>query len=236
MALFALAGLFGSEKFAAWLLAQAGTAMPGAIVDGILRPFVQQVVLKSAPGPLSVGLILALWGASGVFTGLMVTLNVAYDIEEERSFIRKKMVALGTMLAATALFFLAAVALLVGPELAKLAGLGAVGQLIWTILRWPLTFLVVVGAFWIVYYLLPNRDQKGYSGTILKAAAVAAVLWVLASAVFRLYIANFTSYSETYGFLGAFIILLLWLYVTGLVVLAGGELASEMERGSESGE
>jgi membrane protein len=235
MALFALAGLFGSEKFAAWLLAQAGTAMPGAIVDGILRPFVQQVVLKSAPGPLSVGLILALWGASGVFTGLMVTLNVAYDIEEERSFIRKKMVALGTMLAATALFFLAAVALLVGPELAKLAGLGAVGQLIWTILRWPLTFLFVVGAFWIVYYLLPNRDQKGYSGTILKAAAVAAVLWVLASAVFRLYIANFTSYSETYGFLGAFIILLLWLYVTGLVVLAGGELASEMERGSESG-
>jgi membrane protein len=139
------------------------------------------------------------------------------------------------MLAATALFFLAAVALLVGPELAKLAGLGAVGQLIWTILRWPLTFLFVVGAFWIVYYLLPNRDQKGYSGTILKAAAVAAVLWVLASAVFRLYIANFSSYSETYGFLGAFIILLLWLYVTGLVVLAGGELASEMERGSESG-
>jgi membrane protein len=235
MAVFALAGLFGSERFATWLLAQAGTAMPGAIVDGILRPFVEQVVLKSAPGPLSIGLILALWGASGVFSGLMVTLNVAYDIEEERSFVRKKLVALGTMLAATALFLLAAVTLLVGPELAKLAGLGEAGRLIWTILRWPLTFLFVVGAFWIVYYLLPNRDQKGCGGTILKAAAVAAVLWVVASAGFRLYIANFSSYSETYGFLGAFIILLLWLYVTGLVVLAGGELASEMERGSTSG-
>src|SRR5690606_40580140 len=78
--------------------------------------------------------------------------------------------------------------------------------------------------------LLPNRDQSDCRPLLLKAAAVAAGLWVLATTGFRIYIANFSSYSETYGFLGAFIILLLWLYVTGLVVLVGGELASELEK------
>ena len=88
----------------------------------------------------------------------------------------------------------------------------------------------MVLAFWCAYYFLPNRDQRASKSLLAKAAAVAAALWVLATAGFRVYIANFSSYSETYGFLGAFIILLLWLYVTGLVVLVGGELASEMEK------
>jgi membrane protein len=230
MAVFALAGLFGSDRLATFLLQQASTAMPASVVDSILRPFIQQVVLKSAPGPLSVGIILALWGASSVFTGLMVTLNVAYDVDENRGFVKQRAIALGTMVAATILFLLAALTLLFGPELANLAGLGSAGELAWNILRWPLTFAFVVAAFWIVYYILPNKDQKGCGKVLLISAAVAALLWVLASAVFRLYIANFSSYSKTYGFLGAFIILLLWLYVTGLVVLAGGELASEMEK------
>jgi membrane protein len=231
MAVFALAGLFGSDRLANFLLQQASTAMPASVVDSILRPFIQDVVLKSAPGPLSVGIILALWGASSVFTGLMVTLNVAYDVDENRGFVKQRAIALGTMVGATVLFLLAALTLLFGPDLADLAGLGSAGELAWNILRWPLTFAFVVAAFWVVYYVLPNKDQKGCGKTLLIAAAVAALLWVLASAAFRLYIANFSSYSKTYGFLGAFIILLLWLYVTGLVVLSGGELASEMEKG-----
>ena len=97
-------------------------------------------------------------------------------------------------------------------------------------MQWPIAFLFMVAAFWAGYYFLPNRDQSNCKKVLLKAAALSAGLWVLATAAFRVYIANFSSYSETYGFLGAFIILLLWLYVTGLVVLAGGELASEMER------
>jgi membrane protein len=230
MAVFALAGLFGSDRLATFLLQQASTAMPASVVDSILRPFIQDVVLKSAPGPLSVGIILALWGASSVFSGLMVTLNVAYDVDENRGFVKQRAIALGTMVGATVLFLLAALTLLFGPDLADLAGLGSAGELAWNILRWPLTFAFVVAAFWVVYYVLPNKDQKGCGKTLLVAAAVAALLWVLASAAFRLYIANFSSYSKAYGFLGAFIILLLWLYVTGLVVLAGGELASEMEK------
>lgn len=235
MAVFALAGLIGSDELARWLVQQASTAMPAAVVDNILKPFIEDVVLQSGPGPLSIGLILALWGASGVFSGLMTTLNVTFDVSETRGFFRTRAIAFVTMVAATVLFLLAAVALLFGPELADLVGVGGTGELIWTIVRWPITFAFVVAAFWIVYYALPNREQKASRGTLLKAAGVGAVLWVLASAAFRLYIANFSSYSKTYGFLGAFIILLLWLYVTGLVVLIGGELASEMEKGKQGG-
>jgi membrane protein len=87
----------------------------------------------------------------------------------------------------------------------------------------------MVAAFWTAYYVLPNRDQSRCKRVLARAAAVAALSWLVATAAFRVYIANFSSYTEAYGFLGAFIILLLWLYVTGLVVLAGGELAADME-------
>ena len=108
--------------------------------------------------------------------------------------------------------------------------MGRAGEIAWTLAQWPVAFGFMVLAFWCAYYFLPNRDQRASKWLLVKAAAIAAALWILATAGFRIYIANFSSYSETYGFLGAFIILLLWLYVTGLVVLVGGELASEMER------
>jgi len=232
MALFGLAGLFGTPQLAQWVEDQALLAAPREVAESILIPFIEQVVLNKAPGAFSIGLLLALWGASAVFTGLMDTLNVAYDVKETRSFVKKRAIALGMMLAGALLFLLAAVSLLSGPKILETIGLGATGQLIWGLVKWPLAFAFIAIAFWLGYYLLPNKDQKGCKKVLLKAAAGAALLWVVATAAFRIYIANFSSYSETYGFLGAFIILLLWLYVTGLVVLAGGELASEMERRS----
>lgn len=235
MALFAIAGQFESQAFADWLTQQAQRAVPSSVVSGILRPFIQDVVLTSAPGPLSIGFLLVLLSTMQIFTRLMSTLNVVYDVEEDRGFVKQKAIAFGTMIAAISIFLIAAVVLLLGPELAKLVGLGGVERLTWTLARWPITFAFITTAFWIVYFLLPNRDQKGHAKTILKAATIAAALWVLASAVFRLYISNFSSYNQAYGFLGAFIILLLWLWVTGLVVLVGGELASEMEKGVDGG-
>lgn len=230
MALFGLAGLVGSERFAAWLQEQAALALPAAVSENIIGPFIEQVVLQKAPGPFSIGLILALWGGSSIFLGLMDTLNHAYDAEETRSFVKKRAIALVIMIGSLLLFLVAAGSLLAGPAIVAAFGLGPAGELAWTILQWPLAFSFMVGAFWCAYFFLPDRNQSGRAGVLLRSAALAAALWVLATAAFRIYIANFGSYSETYGFLGAFIILLLWLYVTGLVVLAGGELASEMEK------
>ena len=230
MALFGLAGLIGSDDLAAWLQEKAATAMPPAVVEGIIQPFIEDVVLSKAPGPFSIGLLLALWGASSVFVGLMDALNIAYDVEETRGFVKKRAIALGTMLGSVLLFLLAAGSLLAGPAIAEASGLGDAGTLVWSIVQWPLAFAFMVAAFWTGYYVLPNRDQRGCKLVLLKASAIAAAAWLVATAAFRVYIANFSSYSEAYGFLGAFIILLLWLYLTATVVLVGGELAAEMER------
>lgn len=230
MALFGVAGLIGSRNLAEWLESQAQLALPQTVNETIIVPFIEQVVLEQAPGPLSIGLLLALFGASAAFAALMDTLNRVWDLEESRPFLKKRALAMGVMIVGVLLFLLAAGALLVGPHLTGALGLGATGELVWNLLQWPLAFGFVVLAFWIGYYILPNRDQRAFSMVLLKAAAIAAVLWILATAAFRIYIANFSSYSETYGFLGAFIVLLLWLYVTALVVLVGGELASEMEK------
>ncbi|HEX6923869.1 MAG TPA: YhjD/YihY/BrkB family envelope integrity protein [Longimicrobiaceae bacterium] len=230
MALFGLAGLIGSEAVATWLRAQASIALPPAVSEGIIDPFIEQVVLQEAPGPFSIGLLLALWGGSSVFAGLIDTLNHAYDLQDTRSYLRKRLLALAVMFASVVLFLAAAGTLLLAPALVEAVGLGRVGTIIWNLVQWPLAFAFMVAAFWGAYYFLPDRDQRGSNWVLIRAAALAAALWVLATAGFRIYIANFSSYSETYGFLGAFIILLLWLYVTGLVVLVGGELASELEK------
>ena len=233
MALFGAAGLIGSADFAGWLEAKAALALPPPVTTGIIEPFIRDVLLEEAPGPFSVGLILALWGGSSVFSGLMDSLNLAYGVAESRSWVRKRTIALGTMIAGVALFLLAAVSLLAGPALSDAAGLGGLGSSIWSVLQWPLAFAFMVAAFWVGYYVLPNRDQAGCRLVLLRAAASAAAVWVLATAAFRVYIANFSTYSETYGFIGAFIILLLWLYMTAVVVLAGGVLASQLESGSD---
>ncbi|HEV2130294.1 MAG TPA: YhjD/YihY/BrkB family envelope integrity protein, partial [Longimicrobiaceae bacterium] len=108
--------------------------------------------------------------------------------------------------------------------------LWGVAEFAWNMLQWPLAILLVVAAFWMCYYILPARDQAAYKVEILKGAVVATLLWLLATIGFRFYVGNFGSYSDTYGIIGTIIVLLLWLYITGLVLLLGGELASELEK------
>jgi membrane protein len=228
LVIFGLTGFFGGNAAAEWITGRLGAALPGE-ASALVDQFVQQVVYEQAPGPFSVGLLLALWAASNVFAALADSLNAAYDVEEDRSWIRRRATAVGVMLAFAALLLGGSVAILAGPAIARSIGLWGTAEAIWGVLQWPLAFLLVVGAFWIAYYVLPNRDQRADKWRIFKGAAIAAVLWGLATTAFRLYIANFGSYGETYGFLGAFIILLLWMYMTGVVVLLGGEINSEMK-------
>jgi membrane protein len=188
------------------------------------------VVEKNAPGPLTIGLLLALWSAAGVMMALEDSINDAYEITCDRGFIKRRLVALGTLVACSVLFVAGSAALLAGPKIADAMGLGAFGETVWGILQWPLSFLLIVGAFFIIYYVLPNRDQSCCKGDLLKAAAIGAAGWVVATFAFRLYISHFSSYSKTYGVLGTIIVLLLWLYLTSLVILVGAELSSEMER------
>lgn len=229
MALFGLTGLFGGRATGDWLTGRLATSLPdeaSALVSG----FVSDIVHDNAPGPLSVGLLLALWAGSNVFTAMETTLNAAFGITAERSFIRKKVIAVG-MMAGCAVLFLGGSAVLVGGGgISDALGLGATGRTVWGILQVPLGFALITATFWLIYYVLPLRDQRRFSGTLLRASAIAAALFVVASLGFRLYVTNFASYSATYGLLGTIIVLLLWMYVTSLVILLGGEVASEMER------
>ncbi|WP_420130118.1 YhjD/YihY/BrkB family envelope integrity protein [Longimicrobium sp.] len=229
MAVFGLTGLFGGQRTGDWLTGRLTGSLPteaSALVTG----FVRDVVHGDAPGPLSIGLLLALWAGSNVFTALEGTLNAAFGITAERSFIRKKAVAVGMLAACAVLFLSGSAVLLAGGGISDALGLGQVGRTVWAVLQWPLGFALITATFWLIYYVLPNKDQRGCRMTLLKASAVSAVLFVIASVAFRLYMANFGSYSATYGLLGSVIVLLLWMYVTSLVILLGGEVASEMER------
>jgi membrane protein len=229
MAIFGLAGIFGGQPTADWLTERLGRVLPTE-AGGLVNDFVNQVVHDKAPGLLTVGLLLALWAAANVIMALEDTLNDAFEVTAERGFIQKRVTALAVLLGVSVLFLGGSVILLAGPALARAMGLGPTGDVVWSVLQWPLSFALVVGAFWVIYYFLPNQDQSGCKRTLLKSSALAAALWLVATAGFKLYIANFSSYSATYGLLGTVIVLQLWMWMTSLVILLGGEISSEMER------
>jgi membrane protein len=229
LVLFALTGFFGGDEVAEWVTAHLSTMLPeesAALIDG----FVESVVHTQAPGPFSVGLLLALWAGSNVFMAVTRALNIAYGVEDTRGFVRQRALSVGVMILFVILFLSASAALLAGPQIAAaLDPFGVVSQ-VWNVVHWPLAFLVIVIAFYLAYYILPARDQRRAKWRLLLGAFVSAVIWVLATVGFRLYVANFGGYDETYGILGAFIILLLWLYVMGVVLILGGQLAAELEK------
>ena len=229
MAVFGLTGFFGGPRTADWLTVRLTGSLP-AEASALVTGFVSDVVHRKAPGALSIGLLLALWSGAAVFSALEDTLNGAFGITAQRSFVKKKAVAVG-MLAACAVLFLAGSAVLLGGgRISDALGLGQVGRTVWGIVQLPLGFALIAATFWLIYYVLPNKDQSGCKGTLLKASAVSAAIFVAASLAFRLYMGSFGAYSATYGLLGTVIVLLLWMYVTSLVILLGGEIAAEMER------
>jgi membrane protein len=229
MALFALAGLFGGAGTASWLTTRLQAALPGE-AGALVDDFVTEVARTEHPGLLSFGVLATLWAASNVMMALEDSLDVAFDARGKRSFVRRRAVALGTLLAVGVLFLAGSAALLAGPALSRALGLGPVGDAVWSVAQWPLAFACVTGAFWLLYYLLPNRDQSPYRRVLLRSSALAAALWVLATLGFRVYIANFGSYGATYGLLGTVMVLLLWMYLTSMMILLGGEISSQMER------
>ena len=225
LALFAFTGLVGGDDTFSWIMDRLRTALPGEAAD-LLAGFVAEVTGDSRPGLLSFGIIATLWSASNVFATLAEGLNRMYDLEEGRPWWKRRLLAVAALAAALVLLTSGTVVLLAGPELLSFLGLGAALEA----LRWPLVFVALLVMTWLVYYLLPARDQKGAGRQVAVGAVVGTLLWVLVTAGFRLYVANFGSYDEAYGFIGAIIVLLLWLYLTALAILFGGEVAATLEQ------
>lgn len=226
LALFAFTGILGGDETFRWIMAQLRGALPGQAAD-FLQKFVGEITGDSRPGMLSFGILATLWSASNVFVVLSDGLNRMYDLSEGRAWWKKRLYALAAMVIGLICLSIGSVVLLAGPALLYVAG---IPKFLFNLLRWPLAFILLGSMMWLVYYLLPERDQSGKAREAAIGAAVGTVLWIAVTGLFRFYIANFSSYGESYGFVGAIIVILLWLYLTALVILFGGEVAATLEQ------
>jgi membrane protein len=178
---------------------------------------------------LAVSILLALWSASGGTGSLMAAVNVAYDEEETRNFVKRRGIALLLTLGAIVFVLLALALVAVVPAVLNALQLGTLINVVVQLLRWVLLVVLVVVALAVVYRLAPDRDAPQFRWTST-GALVAAALWVLGSLAFSLYVNNFGSYNKTYGALAGVVVLLLWLYLTSYIVLLGAEINAEAEK------
>lgn len=225
LGLFAFAGIFGGEETYEWIVQRVREILPSDATR-ILERYVAQVVMEERPDMLSLGIVLTLWSGSNIFSSLADALNVMYDLSEGRSWWRRHAMSLGLLVAACVLLTAGASAVLAGSEIADALGWGPA----FAVLRYPLAFLALTALLWLVYYVLPARDQNVAKRWVTAGALVGAGLWLLVTTLFRLYVANWADYGS-YGLVGAVLVLLLWLYLTALSILVGGEVAVSLEQG-----
>jgi membrane protein len=233
-----LALVGNKQQMVNWLVGHLTAAVPASAVT-LVQGVVKDVVLSpSAPAAISVGALLAAYAGSNIFGALMGALNTAYDVKETRPWIRQQLLRLAALLVAGLVMIVATAIMLGGAQIAEWLGnaleLSSAFTQLWKVVQIPLALAILVGAAWLVYFFLPNFKQRPVH--VLVGAIVATVLWVVVTLVFRLYVTNFGSYNKTYGAIGGVIVLLTWMYLSMLVLLSGGELASEIHCGSARAE
>ena len=205
----------------------------------ILGRTLEEIQAGARRGLLSIGAIAALWAASSGMASVMTALNVAYDVEDTRPWWKRRLLSILLTLG-FALFILTALVLLVfgvqiGGAVAAALGLGALFTVTWNVLNIPIVVAFVLVGIALVYYFAPAAKQ--HWRWVTPGSVVALVLWLAMSFGLRLYVARFTDYSATYGSIGGVMLLMLWLYLTGLALLVGAEINAEIEHAAaERGE
>lgn len=191
-----------------------------------------EILQGSRRGLLSIGALVALWAGSNGMASVITTLNIAYDVQESRPWWRRRLLAV-VLTVAFSLFIVATLTLLVfGPKIgagvAGWLGLGALFTIAWNLVSVPIVILSGLIGVGLVYHLAPNTPQRW--GWITPGAVLALVLWLAMSFGLRLYVAYFGNYNATYGSIGGVILLMLWLYLTSVVLLLGAEVNAEIEK------
>jgi len=180
-----------------------------------------------------IGFLLAVWSMTGAMTSFMTAVNLAYEHKDQRSFVRRRLVALVMAACAGFAFMLVAVLLLVGPTVEKHVGraLGIQGALawIWWIAEWPILVVALFVVFATLLFLAPDMDGRRWR-FVTPGAAVATAIWLVASGAFAFYTSRFSSYNKAWGSLAAVIVMLMWLWLTSLALLFGAEIDSEIDR------
>lgn len=182
---------------------------------------------------LGTSLVLALWSARNGVSSIMTGLNIAYEETETRSFIAQTAIALGLTLGAIVFAVVVIFAIAVVPILLAFLPFGPLAGTLLSIARWPILAILVAVGFAVIYRYGPSRKRASWRW-ISWGSGIATVLWLGGSILFSLYVSEFGSYDATYGALGAVVVLLLWLWVSAIVLLVGAEIDGELDQRAET--
>jgi membrane protein len=232
----ALASFFPLEHFLDRIVGTLGGVVPADVIT-IIKEQIVKISQGDSGGILTFGLVLALWSSSAAMMGMVDALNRAYDIEESRAWWQVRLLALVLTLALAAFVLIAFALVFLGPTasdyIARMTGLGPMFAWTWKVLQWPVVLALVALGAGNVYYFAPDAEQEWV--WVTPGSVLTTVLWLLASLGFKYYVTNFGIYTETYGAIGGVMVLLLWFYISGLVMLLGAELNAEIEHASPYG-
>jgi membrane protein len=237
LALVSLLGVVGQGKSTSdALLGIVDDLGPSSAVETLRGPLEQLTQTSSAGFALVAGILGALWSASGYVGAFSRAMNRVYEIDEGRPFWKlRPMMIIVTVIAVLLIGVMLVMLVVSGPvaeAVGNAIGLGETAVTVWNIAKWPVLLLVAALVVAVLYWATPNVQQPKFRWISLGALA-AVVAWVVASVLFGIYVANFSSYNKTYGSLAGIIVFLLWLWITNLALLFGAELDAEIERGRQ---
>jgi membrane protein len=226
-------GLVG-ESATQPLIDNLGTVAPGPAKEIFTNAIENLQGSQGAAGVLFVvGLLAALWSASGYVAAFMRASNAIYDMEEGRPIWKTLPVRVGLTLVLLILLALSTIAVVLTGGLAEkvgdLIGLGDTAVTVWNIAKWPVLLLVVSFMFALLYWAAPNVKQPGFRW-VSPGGILAVVGWLIASGAFAFYVSSFGSYNKTYGALAGVVVFLVWLWISNIVILLGAEFNAELER------
>ena len=237
IALLALVGVFGQASTSVEKMLEVLSPLVSAETIERLRPTLSELATMEGAGlTLVLGLLGALWSASGYVGAFSRAMNRIYEVDEGRPFWRLRPMQIGVTVLTVLLSAVAlAILIVTGPvaeAVGNAVGLGGNLVVLWDWLKWPVLALVVMVVVAVLYYATPNVSFTRFR-VISAGAFVAILVWLVASVGFAVYVANFSSYNRTYGSVAGVVVALLWLWITNLALLFGAELDAELERGRQ---
>ncbi|HEX8689957.1 MAG TPA: YihY/virulence factor BrkB family protein [Solirubrobacterales bacterium] len=238
IAMISIVGLVGDPDSATETITEIVTALgPESAAQTFAGPIESVASDQGAAGLAFVGgLAVALWSASNYVGAFIRASNVVYETPEGRPFWKLRPLQIAVTLILVMFGVLLAIGLvLTGPVVDAIAdpiGLSSTAITLWNVAKWPVMAAIFLLMIAVLYYASPNAKLRGFKW-VTPGSLAAIVVWILASAAFALYVANFGAYDKTYGTLAGLIVLLVWLWITNLAILFGLELNAELERGTE---
>ncbi|HEV7146554.1 MAG TPA: YihY/virulence factor BrkB family protein [Pedococcus sp.] len=232
--LVAALGLLGPDT-TRQVTEQVQSIAPGSSADLVSNLIGQAQSNRTGAGIGAViGILVALWSASGYVAAFMRASNVIYDIGEGRPIWKTLPIRIGlTVLAVVVIVVAVIIAVVSGPvaqQVGDAIGVGDTTVLVWNIIKWPILVVIVSVFLAVMFWASPNAKQAGIKW-VSPGGGIAVLIWLGASAIFALYVAHFASYDKTYGSMAGVVIFLVWLWITNIALLLGAEVNAELEHG-----